>query len=284
MRERLDCVLVATPGCSPWVRPWLGSHAGGRLHIQLFETGGDPALADSCAFLAGAAIQLRRYDVCLLPVSEGNLAWVRTALSSARGMLATPLLGLVRQLKAAALNDLCALGVADFVRDPFCTEELRVRVERVLDDRRYPQRAAAPVAPLCSPGPQGAGSYAHAPPGADANAALEQALCANILERSGHELEAYAIASATRSATSRESFRAAKSKVVERFERAYISAALDKHAGNIAMAARAAQKHRRAFWALMRKHQIDAAPYRAEQQGAAAHRGGQRPAPGGPGG
>jgi DNA-binding NtrC family response regulator len=288
MRERLDCVLVATPGCSPWVRPWLGSHAGGRLHIQLFETGGDPALADSCAFLAGAAMQLRRYDVCLLPVSEGNLGWVRTALSSARGMLGTPLLGLVRQLKAAALNDLYALGVADFVRDPFCIEELRVRIERLLDDRRYPQRAAALVSPLCSPGPQDPGAesypYAHAPPGVGADATLEQALCANILERSGHELEAYAIASATRSATSRESFRAAKSKVVERFERAYISAALDKHSGNIAMAARAAQKHRRAFWALMRKHQIDAAPYRAEQQGGASRRGGQGPAAGSPGG
>ncbi|WP_143322827.1 helix-turn-helix domain-containing protein [Candidimonas nitroreducens] len=284
MRERLDCVLVATPGCGPWVRPWLGSHAGGRLHIQLFETGGDPALADSCAFLAAAAIQLRRYDACLLPVSECNLAWVRTALSSARGMLATPLLSLVRQLKAAALNDLYALGVADFARDPFCIEELRVRIERLLDDRRYPQRAAALVSPLCSPGPQDPAAYAHAPPGAGGDAALEQALCANILERSGHELEAYAIASATRSATSRESFRAAKSKVVERFERAYISAALDKHSGNIAMAARAAQKHRRAFWALMRKHQIDAAPYRPEPQGGHPRRGGPGPAAGSPGG
>jgi DNA-binding NtrC family response regulator len=96
--------------------------------------------------------------------------------------------------------------------------------------------------------------------------ATEDALCASILDRTGLELEAFAAASASRSATSRESFKAAKSQVIERFERAYITAALGRHSGNIAMAARSAQKHRRAFWALMRKHQIDAAPYRAEAQ------------------
>src|SRR3546814_15833214 len=69
------------------------------------------------------------------------------------------------------------------------------------------------------------------------------ALCATILERSGMELEAFAIASASRCATSRVSFRTAKSQIIERFERAYITAALGRHSGNIAMAARAAQKH-----------------------------------------
>lgn len=265
MRERLDCVVLATPGCGPWVRPWLGSHAGGRLHIQLFEAGRDPSVADSCAFLAGAAMQLRRFDVCLLPVSEGNLAWMRTTLSAARGMLQTPLLGLVRQLKATALNDLYALGLADFVRDPICPEELRVRVEQLLDDRRYPQGMHAAAASLHSPAPASQAPYAGPGQAEPSESALEQALCANILACGGHELEAYAIATASRSASCRESFRAAKSKVVERFERAYIKAALGKHSGNIAMAARAAQKHRRAFWALMRKHQIDAAPYRSER-------------------
>jgi DNA-binding NtrC family response regulator len=96
------------------------------------------------------------------------------------------------------------------------------------------------------------------------DAAAQDAICATILDRSGTELDAFAAASASRCATSKESFRTAKSKVIERFERAYITAALGRHSGNIAMAARAAQKHRRAFWALMRKHEIDAAPFRCE--------------------
>jgi len=59
-----------------------------------------------------------------------------------------------------------------------------------------------------------------------------------------------------------ESFQTAKARVITGFERDYIIRMLRHHSGNISMAARAAQKHRRAFWALMRKHQIDAELYR----------------------
>src|SRR5690606_11202835 len=63
-------------------------------------------------------------------------------------------------------------------------------------------------------------------------------------------------------------FRQAKAQVVGRFERAYPRGALARHGGNVAQAARAACKHRRAFWALMRKHGIDARPYREGLAGA----------------
>src|SRR5690606_30661880 len=81
---------------------------------------------------------------------------------------------------------------------------------------------------------------------------------------------AYAISAASRSDPQRESFRDAKRQVVNRFERAYITTTLSRHGGNIAMAARAAQKHRRAFWALMRKHEIDAEGFRRFPVGPAA--------------
>jgi DNA-binding NtrC family response regulator len=58
------------------------------------------------------------------------------------------------------------------------------------------------------------------------------------------------------------SFREEKNTLVSNFERTYITQALIKHSGNIAMAARASNKHRRAFWALMRKHNIAADLYR----------------------
>ena len=66
-----------------------------------------------------------------------------------------------------------------------------------------------------------------------------------------------------------ETFRAAKAQVVNGFEREYIRHALSRHGGNVAQAARACAKHRRAFWALMRKHGIEAAPYRQAAQAAA---------------
>jgi hypothetical protein len=58
------------------------------------------------------------------------------------------------------------------------------------------------------------------------------------------------------------SFRAAKTQVVERFERQLIQRLLITHEGNVARAARAAGKNRRAFFELMRKYSIDAAEYR----------------------
>jgi DNA-binding NtrC family response regulator len=55
-----------------------------------------------------------------------------------------------------------------------------------------------------------------------------------------------------------ESFQEAKARVVAQFERTYIQSLLLACEGNITKAAQAAQKNRRAFWELLRKHQIDA--------------------------
>jgi len=55
----------------------------------------------------------------------------------------------------------------------------------------------------------------------------------------------------------RESFREAKSRCIEKFERDYIRQLLLEHQGNITQAAKAARKNRRAFWELMRKHSVE---------------------------
>jgi DNA-binding NtrC family response regulator len=59
-----------------------------------------------------------------------------------------------------------------------------------------------------------------------------------------------------------ESFRAAKARVVENFERSYIEQLLASNAGNVTHAARAAKKNRRAFFELMRKYKIESDAYR----------------------
>lgn len=58
------------------------------------------------------------------------------------------------------------------------------------------------------------------------------------------------------------SFLEEKAQVVAEFERNYITKLLRAYRGNITRAAEAAQKNRRAFWELMRKHDIDADLYR----------------------
>jgi DNA-binding NtrC family response regulator len=54
------------------------------------------------------------------------------------------------------------------------------------------------------------------------------------------------------------SFKESKTQVINKFEKNYIEALLLASHGNITSAAKAAQKNRRAFWQLIRKHQIDA--------------------------
>ena len=60
-----------------------------------------------------------------------------------------------------------------------------------------------------------------------------------------------------------EPFRKAKAKMVSHFEKHYVEALLLAYAGNISKAARAAQKNRRAFWELIRKHGIEVGRFKA---------------------
>lgn len=251
MRERLDCAVLLTHCTLDWIEPLLGQHAGGRLYLHGLEPVIEIGSVGDSQALGAAAMALRRYDACLIPVWPGSLPWARMSLSQASTRVQTPVLALTRELTAAALLDLHDLGVADFIRHPFCNQEARMRIERLLDVRRNygnPGEAANR-----SPAPS---SPAHA---YDPHAILNDAA---VMDPGAWDLEGYAISAAARCASTSESFQNAKKNVIERFERAYLKAALGRHGGNIAMAARAAKKHRRAFWALMRKHSIEAEPYR----------------------
>jgi hypothetical protein len=295
MRETLDCGVLMVPAHASWMQAWMQRHGAAMSHIRLhaveLDEGGVVLAAGGAAtayagapaaaqFLARAAMSLRRFDACLLPVSPATLAWTRTALSCAGDGLHTPLVGVARALKAAAVEDLLGLGMRDFVRDPLCPEELRVRLDRVAAGKRVGGTGAPPASldkaardrhtglhatvaesddarrdargpsfSLCEPGRH----YAVAPPGrGDCRPRLPQDAIDHVL---------LSIQAAPRIHPD-EPFRTAKSRVVDSFERDYVRTALSRHAGNVARAARASAKHRRAFWALMRKHHIDAAPYR----------------------
>ena len=61
------------------------------------------------------------------------------------------------------------------------------------------------------------------------------------------------------------SFRAAKARVVEQFERSFIEQRLLERDGNVTQAARDARKNRRAFFELMRKHSIEPERFRSSK-------------------
>jgi two-component system, NtrC family, response regulator GlrR len=62
-----------------------------------------------------------------------------------------------------------------------------------------------------------------------------------------------------------EGLKQAKARAVAQFEVSYIRGLLLANDGNISRAARAADKNRRAFWELIRKHRIDAQSFRHAQ-------------------
>lgn len=326
VRNVLDCGVLLAPGHEDAMRDWVTGQRGGlarvRLHLVPLSSGVAPELtlavtsampslrpaampcppAAPCAdaasdvqALARLAVALRRFDSCILPVAPSSVAWARMALAQAGATLTTPILLLMTDMKAPAIEDLLGLGASDFIAQPACLESMRVRLGRL---RRTAQGQPAswphspnsshsshspPLShspqPALSPQPslssrnrlrEPAAHYAalageRAAPGSHSRPPVPADLLDEALAGLGDA------AAPPRRLLAQESFRLAKARVVDGFERDYIRHALSRHGGNVAQAARACSKHRRAFWALMRKHGIEAAPYRRAAQLRNAH-------------
>lgn len=273
MRERLDCAILRFSDVGTWSGDIEGVFARGRLFLhRLCHSGSKP---DDVHALAELATRLQRFDACVIAVCEANLAWVRQALLAANPHLRVPVIGLLRNLTAPAISDLYNLGMADFIREPMCAEELRIRIERHL---RAPQaarhgqaaNAEAPLTPAYKvrDASRSYSSRAHAMVSGLVNVPsdnLEQAAASDpvpLRQEFVTLLDDAALVAAKLCVVSDESFAGFKARAVQRVEQAYLRACLTKSSGNIALASRIAKKHRRAFWALMRKHDIDAAPFR----------------------
>src|SRR5690606_4953862 len=63
------------------------------------------------------------------------------------------------------------------------------------------------------------------------------------------------------------SFQEAKDRIIEEFEKTYLTSLLLSCRGNISQAAVNAGKHRRAFFQLLQKHGIDAKGFRSDPSG-----------------
>lgn len=284
MRQQIDCAVLVLEVHAAWMPQTLEAAQAGlsriRLHPLDWEAGQDLEVSEDQLIqlpvhaIAQASVSLRRFDVCLLPVSTDSLGWTRQALAAIPRGPFLPIVGIFRDLKSAAMQDLLELGLADFVRLPLCPDEFRARllatVARVprpgtLRESDHPgqaawlqaigilpQAATAPTPHLCVSAPAKSNRRRNVG-GRPANSAVQS--------RSRQPNESTEAASVL---AMRAPFQEAKAKLIEGFEREYIEQALERSHGNIARAARTSNKHRRAFWALMRKHEIDAEQYRPE--------------------
>ena len=284
MRQQIDCAVLVLEVHKTWMPQTLEVAQTGlsriRLHPLDWEAGQDLEVAEGQLIqlpvhaIAQASVSLRRFDVCLLPVSTDSLGWTRQALAAIPRGPFLPIVGIFRDLKSAAMQDLLELGLADFVRLPLCPDEFRARllatVARVprpgtLRESDHPgQTAWLQAIGLLPAGTTVSESRpcAPVPPTSHRRRNLGGRPARSAIQ--GRSQQPNQRASAPSLPAIREPFQDAKATLIERFEREYIGQALERSQGNIAMAARTSNKHRRAFWALMRKYEIDAEQYRPE--------------------
>lgn len=180
--------------------------------------------------LLRAAVRLRRYDVLLLPVSVATLAWTRRLLSGIPRGSNTPVVGVFEQIQSAGMVDLLELGLADFVQTPIDAQELRARL--LCAASRAPVRRSLQDS---------------------ANRLPEKVTPVKSLQR----FLSFRVENGKP-----VSFKEAKSSLITAFEREYVTDMLNMERGNVARAAAMSGKNRRAFWEIMRKHQISADIYR----------------------
>ena len=299
MRQQIDCAVLKLSAHSHWLPAALESVACGlnriRMHELDWELMGPERSQDGSSIglpvyaFAQASVSLRRYDLCIVPVSLDTLGWTRQALAAIPRGPFVPLLGVFNGLKSAAMQDLLELGLADFVRQPLCAEEFRARILAIVARMprpgvlREPDHAGvqpwvhaalsrqlpALVTPAQVLAPRAAGRSVTLPSTSSTLRAgrgvTRQAVGQTSLRvQHAGPVQAPAYGGRREPPVVPESFRSAKCQIVDEFERQYITGALARHQGNIAMAARASSKHRRAFWALMRKHLIDAEQFRSD--------------------
>lgn len=256
MRLHIDLAVVRLSAHRPWLETVLAnvsdSLARIRLHDLEWERFDDllaPAEPNQAVRLrvdvfVQCSVALRRYDLCLLPVSLDTLAWTRQALASIPRGPFVPLVGLTADLRSGALLDLLELGLHDFIGQTAQPDEFRARVLNA--SARAPRAAALRETVVAEQSLHGR------PRPVPMATAVPQSECRGCF------------ASITRLGWPDIGFAGTKQRLVDLFERQYLQRAMAKSRGNIAVAARNSQKDRRAFWELLRKHDLIPSKHRPQ--------------------
>ncbi len=295
MRQHIDLAVLELDAHKAWlddvferVSPSLGKM---KLHRLAWEQSNDladeqpnpqtkPAVRTD-VFLR-TQVQLRRYDVFLLPVSLETLGWTRQALAGVPRGPSVPMLGILHELRSAAILDLLALGLTDFVTTVPCPQAFRARVINAVSkaprhlslreaeqlERRPRPPASLPLQLLMQESPQSQLAYSLANVSrSKATDALIKTHLAPVSIQPKVPTPALAQGLNTKKSSCAgctvqvsafgwpdQGFGPTKQRLVTLFERQYLKAALLRANGNITLAASKSRKNRRAFWELLRKH------------------------------
>jgi CheY-like chemotaxis protein len=324
MRQQIDCAVLILAAHQAWLPKVLKDLEPAlnriKIHALEWEAGHDLDLEFSLdraspvslpyETLAQASIGLRRYDVVLLPVSMETIAWTRQALAAIPRGPFIPLVGVLKEMRSAAIQDLLEMGLTDFVRLPICTDEFRARLlhsvtsvprpgslrepslnygqkiaiargvlpimgEATLRDWLDMTRRKNPSLATLSTEQIQKILAGQLPLGPESEKDRKERLklerverIKNIEKQDENEIDACstsieeALEQVGHGHDKQRHLKVVKTKLIEEFERAYLIEAMDRNRGNIANAARYSGKHRRAFWALLRKYDIEAEDFR----------------------
>ena len=247
MRQQLDVAVLCQPENRGWFDEVLSDLSPALEKIKLHEVDwtAQAELAPLCEasprdvhfqpqIVAQSMLALRRYDALLLSVTLHTLAWTRQCLASVPRGPNLPILGVFHDLRSGAMLDLLELGLTDFICTPVCPQSFRARLITAVcraprqvplrEDGRYQQHAVRGIYDPRRPGQL----------------------------RPMHLAEARK----PKATWTGVGFSEAKQRVVDHFEQQYLRAAMQRAGGRITAAARHAEKDRRAFWELLRKHDL----------------------------
>lgn len=252
MRQQFDLVVLCQPANRPWFNQVLAEMQPGLGRFVLHDIDWQDQLSDlsssdpvqssepdgglSPDVLARSSLVLRRYDAVLISVSVETLGWTRQCLASLPRGATIPVIGLVRDLRSGALLDLLELGLTEFLRTPICPHETRARLIATVS--RAPRQTYLREESDERPGR------------AKPRDLLPIPKPKRLREVGAANLESWA------STLSRGEFSKQKKQVLQIFEQAYLRSAMERAGGRITVAARNSNKNRRAFWELLRKHDM----------------------------
>ncbi|WP_159990716.1 hypothetical protein [Pelistega ratti] len=266
MREKIECGVLTLPMFDSWLDRFLGEAQKESDRLKFFKIDifnfviGDTFDIGGQSFpnptvINDLAVLFERYDCLIVPVEQESLVWTRIMLSQLQPIPQVPIVVLAHHIQPVAFLDLVGLGVSDFLLENDNMALIHVRLRNQV--YRYTQQRV-----YASHNIELSGVHDNPQKRQISREKSIKALSRYAMTKKRKSL--LAMLTVEQAVQYQDSFREAKMKVVEDFEKRYITYSLVQARGNICAAAQLASKNRRAFWELMRKHNIKAEDFKSE--------------------
>ncbi|NOL48721.1 hypothetical protein [Pelistega europaea] len=266
MRDKIECGIFSLGLFGEWIDTFIEQIHQQTDKIRLFKIDVG-VFVPLDAFQVGGmsfphpqvfhelSLVFERYDCIIIPITPETLIWTRIVLSQLQSPLKFPLVALSHRVQPIAFVDMAGKGISDYIFEGDSAIVLRVRLLNALG-RQKTLLAQERLVTTDRIGDE---------PRQEVSSRV-LSFFANLLQEEKERKRRRSIGSSQSNKIENvdyaETFQVAKARVVTEFERKYVVNALRAANGNIAVAAQRANKHRRAFWELLRKYQIDPDDYR----------------------